>query len=201
MVKKQKDVKKQTLILKRVLIASILAVIAVATFFFVRSILEKQTLLREGEQVMGVVEAKDVNITSSRTTGLTTRDITYSFTPKGSNEKVSQNSFYINRVDYEKYPLGSQIPITYLGGDPSVNQPTVSLKHVSSLAMSFMYLFLAITAAIFLGKFVKKFQQKRNIKSPGVPFYLTSLAGFIVAFAIAAVITMLITWLVNRSLI
>lgn len=200
MAKKQKDVKKQTLILKRVLVIGSLVVVAIVAFFLVRSIQEKRTLLRDGEQVMGVVEAKDVNITSSRT-GLTTREINYTFTPKGSKEKVTQDNFYVNKDDYEKYPLGSQIPITYLGGDPSINQPTVSLKHVSSLAMSFIYLFLAIITAIFLGKFVKKFQQKHNIKSPGIPFYLTSLAGFMVAFIIAAMITAMLTWLVNRLLI
>ena len=200
MTKSKKSAKKNTLILKCVLIIIVILVAAIAGYFFVRTIVDKKTLLDSGEQVVGVVEERDVHLTTARTTSLTSRMISYSFTPAGSTKRITQNDFYVSRGEYEKYSTGSQIAITYLPSDPSFNQPTKSLRHMSSKAEPFVYLILVIVLAIFSSRIVKRIQTKHNIKSPGWPFYLTSLAGFMAAFAVAGLFIIIISWLVTLVL-
>ncbi|HEX7483989.1 MAG TPA: DUF3592 domain-containing protein [Candidatus Saccharimonadales bacterium] len=201
MTKKQKLIKKKTIILQCVLIVLLLLTIAVAVFFFSHSIANKRTLSDKGEQVNGVVEKHDLHISTSRSTSLTTRKIDYSFVPKESKEKVIKTDFNVSRVEYEKYPLGSKIPITYLPSDTSENEPTASLRHMPAIAEPFIYLTLVIVFAIFCSKIVKKLQVKYNVKQPGMLFYLTSLAGFMVAFVIAMITTVIVAQLVRLLLL
>jgi hypothetical protein len=167
-------------------------VAALAIFLFVRSIADKRTLLDNGDQVMGIVRAHDVDVSVSRSTSLTTRKITYSFTPQGSKEEVTKKDFIVSKKEYEKYPTGSQIQITYLPGNPSMSQPSVSLRHIPSLAVPFIYLILVIVVIISCSRLVKSLLVKYKIKSPSWLFYLTSFGGFMVAFFVAAGLTVLI---------
>lgn len=198
MTKKQPS--KKAVIATRIIIATLALIAALAIFFFVRSIADKRILLDNGEQVTGMVQAHDVDVSVSRSTSLTARKITYSFTPQSSKEEVTKKDFIVSKKEYEKYPTGSQIQITYLPGNPSMNQPSVSLRHIPSLAVPFIYLILVIVVIISCGRLVKNLQVKYKIKSPSWLFYLTSLGGFMVAFFVAAGLTVLISNLVSLIL-
>lgn len=198
MTKKQPT--RKAIISTRIIIATLALIATLVIFFFVRSIADKRTLLDNGVQVMGVVETHDVDVHVSRSTSLTTRKITYSFTPYGSTEAVTMKDFVVSKKEYEKYPAGSQVQVTYLPDNPSRSQPSVSLRHISSRAVPFIYLILAIVVIISCSKLVKNLQVKHDIKSPSWLFYLTSLGGFMVAFFAAAGLTVLVSGLVSLIL-
>ena len=198
MTKKQPS--KKAIIATQIIIATLGLIAALMIFFFIRSITDKRTLLDNGVQVTGVVKAHEVDVHVSRSTSLTTRTVAYSFTPRGSKEKVTKEDFVVSKKEYEQYPEGSQIPITYLPDNPSMNQPSVSLRHIPSQTVPFVYLILAIVMMIFSGKLVKSLNAKYNIKSPSWLFYLTSLGAFIAAFFVAAGLTVLISRLVSLIL-
>lgn len=198
MTKKQPS--KKAIIATRIIIATLGLIVALIILFFVRSIADKRTLLDNGVQVTGVVEAHDVDVHVSRSTSLTTRTVTYSYTPHASKEKVTKEDFVVSKKEYEQYPGGSQIPITYLPDNPSMSQPSVSLRHIPSQTVPFIYLILAIVVMISSGKLVKTLNAKYNIKSPSWLFYLTSLGAFMAAFFLAAGLTVLISKLVSLIL-
>ena len=198
MTKKQPS--KKAIISTRIIIATLGLIAVLMIFFFVRSIADKRTLLDNGVQVTGVVKAHEVDVHVSRSTSLTTRTVAYSFTPHGSKEKVTKNDFVVSKKEYEQYPEGGQIPITYLPDNPSMSQPSVSLRHIPTQTVPFIYLILAIVMMIFSGKLVKSLNAKYNIKSPSWLFYLTSLGAFIAAFFVAAGLTVLISRLVSLIL-
>jgi hypothetical protein len=191
---------KKAIVATRILIATLALIAALVIFFFVRSIVDKRTLLDNGEQVMGIVQTHDVDVSVSRSTSLTTRKITYSFTPQGSKEKVTKKDFIVSKQEYEKYPAGSQMQITYLPDSPSMNQPSVSLRHIPSLAVPFIYLIMVIVVIVSCSKLAKSLQTRHHIKSPSWLFYFTSLGGFMGAFFVAAGLTVLISNLVSLIL-
>jgi hypothetical protein len=198
MTKKQPT--RKAIISTRIIIATLALIAALVIFFFVRSIADKRTLLDNGEQATGTVQAHDVDVTTSRGGSLTNRKITYSFTPKGSGEKVTKEDFSVSRKEYEKYPTGSQIQITYLPSNPSMNQPSVSLRHMPSLAVPFIYLFLTIAVLVSCSKLIKNLQTKYGIKSPSWSFYFTSLGGFMAACFAAVGLTALVSGLISLIL-
>jgi hypothetical protein len=149
---------------------------------------------------VGVVEERTAHTSISRSTSLTTRTLNYSFTPKGSKQKVTKNGFYVSKEEYEKYPSGSKLPITYLPSEPSKNQPDESLRHMSAIAVPFVFLALATAVAIFFSKIVIKLQAKYNIKQPSMLFYGTLLGGFMISFVIAGVVMNLISYLISLLL-
>lgn len=193
----KKQTSKKAIIATRIIIVILALVAVLLIFFFVRSIADKRILLDKGEQVTGVVQAHDVDVHVSRSTSLTTRTVTYSFTPHGSKEKVTKEDFVVSKKEYEQYPGGSQIPITYLPDDPSMSQPSVSLRHIPSQTVPFIYLILAIVVMISSARLVKALNAKYNIKSPSWLFYLTSLGAFMAAFFVAAGLTVLISNMVS----
>lgn len=198
MTKKQSS--KKAVLATRIIIATLALAVVLAVFFFVRSLADKRTLLDSGVQVTGTVQAHDMNVSTSRGGSLTTRKITYSFTPQGSKEKVTKEDFSVSKKEYEKYPPGSEIEITYLPGNLSVSQPSVSLRHIPPLAVPFIYLILAIVVIISSNRLMKNLQAKYSIKSPSWLFYLTSLGGFVAGFFAAAGLTVLISRLVSLIL-
>jgi hypothetical protein len=198
MTKKQPS--KKAILSTRIIITTLGLIAALVIFFFVRSIADKRILLDNGVQVTGVVKAHEVDVHVSRSTSLTTRTVAYSFTPHGSKEKVTKEDFVVSKKEYEQYPEGSQISITYLPDNPSMSQPSVSLRHISTRAVPFIYLILAIVVSVAGSKPVKFLQSKYHIKSPSWSFYLTSLGGFITAFFVAAGLTVLISELVSLIL-
>lgn len=191
---------KKAILSTRIIIATFVLIAALVIFFFVSSIVDKRILLDNGEQVTGTVQAHDMDVTTSRGGSLTKRKITYSFTPHGSNEEVTTKDFSVSRKEYENYPTGSRIQITYLPTNPSMNQPSVSLRHMPSLAVPFMHLFLTIAVLVSCGKLIKNLQTKYGIKSPSWSFYFTSVGGFIVACFGGAGLTVLISSLVSLIL-
>lgn len=198
MTKKQPS--KKAILSTRIIIGTLILIAGLMIFFFVRSIADKRILLDNGVQVTGVVKAHEVDVHVSRSTSLTTRTVAYSFTPHGSKEKVTKEDFVVSKKEYEQYPEGSQIPITYLPDNPSMSQPSVSLRHIPSQTVPFVYLILAIVVSVAGSKPVKFLQSKYHIKSPSWSFYLTSLVGFIAAFFVAAGLTVLISELVSLIL-
>lgn len=151
-------------------------------------------------QVVGVVEAHEVDVHVSRSTSLTTRNITYSFTPYGSKEQVTKEDFAVSKKVYEKFPTGSQIQVTYMANNPSMSQPSVSLRHMPSRAVPFIYLILAILVSVSCSKPIKALYAKYHIKSPSWLFYFTSLVGFMAALFVAAGLTVLVSSVISLIL-
>lgn len=198
MTKKQPT--KKAVIVTRIFIAVLVLAVAMTVFFFVSSIVDKRTLLDNDQRVTGTVVSHDLHTSTSRSMSFTSRKISYSFTPKGSSEKVIQNDFYVSRKEYEKYPIGAQISVTYLPTKASMNQPSVSIGHMSPIVLNFLYLFLVIVVLIVCNKTAKNLLAKLNIKSPGWPYYILVLGGFMLAFSAAALLTVLISNLISAIL-
>ncbi len=190
----------KTALHNRILTIALLLVLAIAAFFFIRSIVEKRMLLDRGETVTGIVLERDIHRSTSRSPGLMVHKISYEFIPNNTDQKVTQSDFYISKDVYDAHPDGSAISVVYLSNNPAENQPVESVRYMPTMTMNFLYLFLAIIAAIFTTKLVKRFQFKYGIKSPGWSFYLTSVLGFFGAFIIAAIATVVISKLVNLIL-
>ena len=146
MIKKQPS--KKTIIAIRILYTVLALAAVVAIFFFARSIADKRTLINTGEQIIGTVTTKETDNHVSRSGSMTTRTLDYAFTPRGSTEAVAKDDFVVSKKEYETYPQGSPIPITYLTSDPSMNAPTVSLRHMHPQSALFVYLIGILGACI-----------------------------------------------------
>lgn len=184
MAKTHKQPSKKAIVATRIFIAVLILATTVAIFFFVRSIVDKRMLIDQGEQVTGTVNAQEIDIHTSRSGSMTTRTLSYTFTPKGSQEKVIRNKFNVSQKEYEKYVQNSEIPITYLPDDPLMNAPSVSLRHMHPLSALFVYYLGIFGACLLFTKVGKLLRKKYKIKKePGISNYFLSVGVFVVAVA------------------
>jgi hypothetical protein len=198
MVKKQKPANKKAVIATRVFIAIFTVIAIVGIFFFARSISEKHTLIHTGEQAVGVVIKQDTDIHTNRSGSFTSRTMSYSFTPEDSKQKITKSEFNVSKKEYENYPQASAIQITYLPSDPSINQPTVSLRHIPVMSVLVIYLIGIFIASYICTKIGKVIRKKYNIKKKqsywNMPIALVAVAIIVaMGMCFAAIISKSVT--------
>lgn len=201
MAKKHKQPNKKAVIATRILIAALILATSVAAVLFIRAIIDKRTLIDKGEEAVAIVNTQNIDNHVNRSGSIAQRTISYTFNSKEAQEKVTNNEFTVSKTEYEKYPAGSEIPVTYLPSDPSMNAPTVSLQHMSPMTLLFTYYLGIIGACTLFTKIGKLLRNKYKIaKEPGVANYLLSLGVFISAVVAGMTIAVLISKLVSLLL-
>ncbi|MNQ07665.1 hypothetical protein D3C85_204500 [compost metagenome] len=201
MPKTHKQPSKKAMVATRIFIAVLILATIVAVFFFVRSIVDKRILIDQGEQVTGIVNTREIDIHTSRSGNMTTRTLSYTFTPKGAQEKVTRDKFNVSQKEYEKYLQDSEIPISYLPDNPSMNAPSVSLRHMHPLSALFVYYLGIFGACLLFAKVGKLLRKKYKIKKePGIPNYFLSVGVFVVAVATGMGVAILTSRLVSLLL-